>query len=156
MQKLSQTCVVFKSLQDLRSAVFISRIQVLQTFDYFRLLLFCLTAFLCEVFDLLFVKFFLVLKDIRWFHSSSSLWTKEALNHQTSLKAKRQTVVADPINFWDCLYAKAALMNWHTALTTKHDLIIIFIVSDSADSTACIFLGNLCPLFHAKLLKAFL
>ena len=43
-------------------------------------------------------------------------------------------------------------MNGHGASYAKHDLVIILIVTDAADGTTSIILGNLCTLLQTKLL----
>ena len=48
-------------------------------------------------------------EDIRWLHSSSFLWAKEAFHHLPLLEAKSQAVVAHPIILSKLFNTKARL-----------------------------------------------
>jgi hypothetical protein len=88
------------------------------------------------------------------FHSTSHFWAKNAFNHKSTIKTASNTIITHPINIIrDILDTITLLVDRYTASTTKHNLIIIFVVSNTTNSTTCIFLGNLCSIIKPNLLQ---
>lgn len=68
----------------------------------------------------------------------------------SSLKSKRKTIMAKPVDYRNFFQAKARLVNRHGAPATKYYLIIVFVVTDSTYCAACVVLCNLGSLFQTE------
>jgi hypothetical protein len=113
-------------------------------------------AFFGEVLYFLIIILLLARKDICRLHCTSTFRTQEALDHEALLETKGDAVVAEPVDFRDGFETKATLMHRHSTLLAEDNLVVIFIVSDAANCTTCVFLSNLGALMHTQLLDVFL
>ena len=76
------------------------------------------------------------------FHCSSTLWTENALDLDATSHVEGETIVTDPVCFWDFVDSVATLVNGDIASSTKHDQVLIFVVAIVADSALSVLLNH--------------
>ena len=81
-------------------------------------------------------------EDACGFHCSSTLWTKDALDLDSTSHVKGETIVTDPVCFWDFVDSIATLVNRDIASSTKHNQVLIFVVAIVADSALSVLLNH--------------
>jgi len=90
-------------------------------------------------------------EDVCWLHRAASLWAKEALHHEAALEAESIAIVANPVNLRNVLEPEARLMDWYGAAYAKDDLVVVFVVTDTANGAAGTVLGDEGPLLLVHL-----
>lgn len=81
-------------------------------------------------------------ENISGLHSTASLGAQETFDHQASLEAKGEAIVANPIILRYSFKSVAQLMRRYGATSAEHNLIVVFILSVIADGATSVILKN--------------